>query len=221
MSTDYVERKSADGDYVSLGAGKMSGGSVSLHAEVPVDARGVPQFTGLAKNSDATVNVPSFSGDLKGARLTTPKGSAALGPSHVEGAVGFSKAGGLTLKASVDSVDAEVAGVQVQQKGKNLDVEEARLKGSSGTVELGPNRLSVDAKQLAWDATVRQVDATVPRGQLKAGQVHVSGEGRFTYDSKKDLRVEGRLHVDGTVGGEVKLAKAVVINRKTGVQVQR
>jgi hypothetical protein len=221
MSTDYVVRKSADGDYVSLGAGKMSGGSVSLHAELPVDAKGLPVFTGLAANSDATINVPSFSGDLKGARMTTPRGSAAIGPSHVEGSVGFSKAGGLTLKASVDAVDAEVAGVQVRQQGKNLDVEQARLKGRSGTIDLGPDRLSVDAKQLAWDATVRQVDAKVPRGQLKAGQVHVSGEGRFAYDSKKELKVEGRLHVDGNVGGEVKLAKAVTINRKSGVAVQR
>lgn len=221
MSTDYVVRKSADGDYVSLGAGKMSGGSVSLHAELPVDARGLPVFTGLAANSDATINVPSFSGDLKGARMTTPRGSAAIGPSHVEGSVGFSKAGGLTLKASVDAVDAEVAGVQVRQQGKHLDVEQARLKGRSGTIDLGPDRLSVDAKQLAWDATVRQVDAKVPRGQLKAGQVHVSGEGRFSYDSKKELKVEGRLHVDGNVGGEVKLAKAVTINRKSGVAVQR
>ena len=221
MSTDYVVRKSADGDYVSLGAGKMSGGSVSLHAALAVDARGIPQFTGLAAHSDATLNVPSFSGDLKGARMTTPRGSAALGPSHVEGAVGFSKAGGLTLKAKVDAVDAEVAGVQVRQQGKNLDVEQARLKGRSGTIELGPDRLWVDAKELAWDATLRQVDAKVPRGQLKAGQVHVSGEGRFTYDSKQDLRVEGKLHVDGNAGGEVKLAKAVVINRKTGIQVQR
>lgn len=51
--------------------------------------------------------------------------------------------------------------------------------------------------------------------------MHVSGEGRFSYDSKKDLRVEGRLHVDGNVGGGVKLAKAVTINRKSGVAVQR
>ncbi len=221
MSTDYVVRKSADGDYVSLGAGRMSGGSVSLHAEVALDANGLPQLKGLAANSEASVNVPSFVGDLKGARVTTDRGSAAIGASHVEGAMGFSQENGLTLKGTVDAVDAEVSGVEVRQKGRSLDVEHARLTGRAGSIDLGPGHLSVDARQLDWDATVRQVDAKVARGKLKAGQLHVSGEGRFAYDSKKELRVEGKLHVDGNVGGEVSLAKAVTVNRKSGVKVQR
>lgn len=220
LSTDYLVRKSADGDYVWLGAGKMAGGSVSLHAAVPVDEKGLPKFTKLTAPSDATVTVPSFSGELVGARLTSSRGAVAIGPSRAEGALGFSTAGGLTLKASIDAVDAEVSGVQVRQQGQHLELEQARLKGRAGTIDLGPERLSVDAKQLAWEATARQVDATLPRGPVKAGQVHVSGEGRFSYDSKKDLRVEGQLQLEGHGGTAVKLARAVTISRKTGVAVQ-
>ena len=58
---------------------------------------------------------------------------------------------------------------------------------------------------------MREVDATAGKAKLKANQVHVSGEGQFSYDSKKELQVTGRLHIDGHAGGEVGLAKSVTV----------
>ncbi len=222
MSTDYVVRKASSGDYVSLGKGRMSGGAISLHAELPLDAKGLPQLSGLPTVSNASVSLPSFVGDLKGARMTSANaGTVQLGPSHVEAGVTFSQDKGLTLKGTVDSVDAEVTDAQVRQKGRSLDIEHARFQGRRGSVDLGPDRLLVDAKQLAWDATLREVDARQPRGALKARQVRVSGEGRFSYDSQKDLRVEGKLHLEGRASGDATLAKHVTVNRQTGLTVQR
>ena len=88
-----------------------------------------------------------------------------------------------------------------------------------------PTRLKlasrIDARQLAWDATVREVKVPAGNTKLKANQVRVSGEGRFTYDSKKDLKVAGRLHIDGKVSGDVRTAKTETVDRKAGLSVQR
>ena len=222
MSTDAVVRKSANGDYVSLGKGKLSGGALSLHAEVPVDARGMPKLDGLPALSNTSVTVGSFVGDLKSARMTAGAergGSVQLGPSHLEGAMSFSEAKGLTLKGTVDSLDAEVSDVNVKQPGRSVSIERGRLKGRAGTVDLSPGRVAVDAKQLSWDVTARELSATPGQTTLKAGQVRVTGEGRFAYDSQKDLRVEGRLHVECRANTDTRLNRSVTINRKTGVRV--
>lgn len=221
MSTDAVVRKSETGDYVSLGKGKLSGGAVSLHAEVPLDARGLPKLDGLPAISNASVTVGSFSGDLKGARMTSTGadrgGSVELGPSHLEGAVSFSQAKGLTLKGSLDSLDASLADVNVKQSGKTLNVEHGRLQGRGGTIDIAPGRVAVDAKQLAWDITAQELTAKAGPTALKANQVRVRGEGRFAYDSQKDLRVDGKLHVEGRVNSDTRLNRSVTINRKTGI----
>lgn len=222
MSTEAVVRKSANGDYVSLGKGKLSGGALSLHAEVPVDARGMPKLDGLPTLSNTSVTVGSFVGDLKSARMTAGAergGSVQLGPSHLEGAMSFSEAKGLTLKGTVDSLDAEISDVNVKQPGRSVAIERGRLKGRAGTVDLSPGRVAVDAKQLSWDVTARELSATPGQTTLKAGQVRVTGEGRFAYDSQKDLRVEGRLHVEGRANSDTRLNRSVTINRKSGVRV--
>lgn len=223
MSTNYVVRKAANGDYVSLGAGKMSGGSVSLNTEVALDANGLPKLSsGTLMPSDASVNVPSYIGELKAARMTSDEnGAVMLGASHVEGAVGFSQKSGLTLKATVDSVDAELEGARMSQKKRPVELNHARLKGRGGSVEISPGKLVINAKHLAWDATVREVKTTKGPVKLKANQVHVSGVGRFTYDSKKALKVEGKLLVDGKVAGDAKFAKTVTADRKAGLSIQR
>lgn len=221
LATDAVVRKSETGDYVSLGKGKLSGGAVSLHAEVPLDARGLPKLDGLPTISNASVTVGSFAGDLKGARMTSTGadrgGSVELGPSHLEGAVSFSQAKGLTLKGTLDSLDANVSDVNVKQRNKTLNVEQGRLKGRGGTIDIAPGRVAVDAKQLAWDITAQEVTAKAGSTALKANQVRVTGEGRFAYDSQKDLRVDGKLHVEGRVSSDTRLNRSVTINRKTGL----
>lgn len=217
LDTRAMVRKGEKGDYIALGAGRLSGGSVSFDSEVALDAKGLPRLDAKPVLKQATLALNNFSGDLLGARQTTAQGTAEVGPSHLEGAVGYSTDKGLTVKAKVDSLDAQVSGVTMQRAGRTVDVEKARLSGRSGTLDLGPGRVKVDARQLAWDATVREVSSRTTAATLKAGQVHISGQGNLKYDSQGELRVEGTLHVDGKGSAQ---AKVVTVDRKKGVAVQ-
>jgi hypothetical protein len=217
LDTKALTRKGEKGDYVSLGAGRLSGGSLSFDSEVALDARGLPRLDSKPVIKQATVTLNNFSGELLGARQTTAQGTAEVGPSHLEGAVGYSTDKGLTVKAKVDTLDAHVTGLSMKRAGRTVTVEQARLSGRSGTLDLGPGRMVVDAKQLAWDATVSEVSTRTNAATLKAGQVHISGQGNLKYDSKGELRVEGSLHVDGKGSGE---AKVVTVDRKKGVAVR-
>ena len=112
---------------------------------------------------------------------------------------------------------AQEGGIGIIHKSMTVETqarEVARVKKYESGVVLDPITVSPDA-------TLREVDTRQPRGALKAKQVRVSGEGRFSYDSQKDLRVEGTLHLEGRASGDATLAKRVTVNRKTGLTVQR
>jgi hypothetical protein len=221
LTTQGLTHKDADGDYVSLGAGRISGGTVSFSSSVLLDARGVPRTDVLPTVKGAALSVPSFSGELLGARQSSLEGNAEVGRSAVEGSLSFSAEAGLMLKAKVAHVDAQVSGVQMQRAGRTIDVERARLMGHSGSIDFSPTRVLVDAKQLAWDAIVREVSLRSGALTAKGTQVRITGEGRFDYDSRRDLRLEGTLQVTGGVSGAATLpARTVTVDPVGGLVVR-
>lgn len=157
----------------------------------------MPRTDVLPTVKGAALTVAAFSGERPGRRQRSAQGNAEVGRSRVEGSLSFSAGAGLTLKAKVDEVDAQVSGVKLQRAGRTIDVERARLMGRSGSIDFSPSRVLVDAKQLAWDVIVRE--ASLRTGHLSARGNQVHGEGHFDYDSRRDLRLEGALHVDGGV----------------------
>jgi hypothetical protein len=228
LTSDYATSKGAEGDYFSLGAGRINGGTVSVRSNVQLTAAGLPRTDVLPSIESGAVSVSNFSGDLKSARISSTVGGATgvseLGKSHVDGAVAYALGKGLTIKATVDRLDAHLTGVHLAQQGRQLELEHARLQGKSGRIELGDGRMVLDAQQLAWDVTAKELGSALPQGQLKAGQVHITGEGRFTYDSRKELEVAGTLHIDGGISGSTTLGgtgtKHVSISRTAGVVVR-
>lgn len=226
MATDYAAYKDARGDYFSLGAGRITGATVAMRSDVAMTAAGLPRFDVAPSIELGSINVSSFSGDLKSARINSTaagkEGVAELGASHLEGAVGYSASKGLVLKATIDKVDANLTGVQVAQQGRKLTLDQARLQGQKGKVEIGNGRIAFDAQQLAWDVTARELGAALPSGgALKANQTHITGQGRFAYDSKKDLEVDGTLHIDGKLSGDASMGpKHVTVGKDTGVVVR-
>lgn len=207
-----LAQKSPNGDYVQLGAGKVSGGTIAFSGLAQLDANGLPAKV-APKVQQVDLNIGHFVGDLKSARRTTKQGFAELGPSHVEGSVGYSNAGGLTLKGKVAHVDAHVSGTRTQRSGRRLDVEDARLVGEAGTVDFGPDKIAIDARGLAWDATVRNL----PVPGIGKNQVHITGEGRFNYDSTTELKLEGQLHIDAHDEPGA-TASVITLNRRVGLK---
>lgn len=222
LSTDAVVRKADDGDYVALGAGRMTGASVALGTRVPLGANGLPDLRRLTTLKGTTVTVPTFEGELHGARLTSSRGLVALGPTRIAAAVGFTREAGLTVKGTLDTVDAELADVTLSGRSGEAAVERGRLRGRGGTVDLGPKHVAFDAPKLAWDLTVRDVAAQNRATTVRAGQVRVTGEGHFSYDVKKELRVEGQLQVEGRGSGVAPgPARSVTVARRGPVTVER
>jgi hypothetical protein len=225
MNSDYVVRKWDDGDYLSMGAGRITGGSVSMRTEVPVDAAGMPQLDGRADFSTA-MSISNFNGELKATRMSTVKGyKVEVGPSRVNTALSYSKDKGFAIKGTLDTVNAELSDLKFGDPGREVNLERARVRGTGGTVDLSRERMSFDARSMAWDATARQLEApgTTPAGPqpLKHGQMHVTGEGHFAYDSKGEVQLDGQLKVEGSTDADLGFAKSVTVKRSKGMTVTK
>lgn len=223
MATEYLVRKSDDGDYLSLGPGHMWGAMLSLSTKLNVSKDGLPNVRGTVPNGEAVISVPNFVGELKGARMTSSPNKVELGPSRVAAAMNYSTQKGLSLRGTFDTVDVAASGLRFPHQGRMMMVEQGRFMGYAGTVDLTPSKLSVDG-HLAWDAVVRELPMPIVDQQLTVGQFRVTGAGHFKYskvgETRSLLKVEGGLALTGNTDGTQNL-KELMVDGQSGVTVRR
>jgi LysM repeat protein len=205
VDTDYAVEKRSNGDYLKLARGHVSDGKMTMTVPFSVEKLQAKLPT------SATLDVPKFSGTVDGARLSTVDkqgrpSTLEIGRAQVDGEVHID-ADRVQVKGAITQADVAVRGFRASGANGAADIEYARMVGS-GQLDFSSNQgLSLDANVSSLDVRANKAQANVPGAKQSAGRTRITGNGHVSFDTTKGLAVEGELHVDSDVSGELNVPK--------------
>ncbi|MBL8954210.1 MAG: hypothetical protein JNK82_25760 [Myxococcaceae bacterium] len=191
LDTEYAVQKRENGDYLKLAKGRVQNGRLSFAVPVNVSAgtAGMP--------TSAKLDLERFSGTVEGARLTTVRDGKPLqlelGRAQVDGSVHID-GNRIEVKGDVRNADLKASGLSTTTPAGRVQVDSARLKGD-GRVDFSTERgLNVTADVKAMDVKARG------DGNNRA---RITGAGQVEWSSTKGMSLQGDLHVEADVSGEL------------------